>query len=143
MVGYYWETKEMLDDTVNFVKELMFKGLARTLQVTLCTPLDFTPYHQECIDKNLLLTKNYIDHDMSKLIVRTPIEHENYYNAVKEMYFIAFHPRFILRQIIFLFSFKKRDWQFLLTYSIRAIRRIKQHVFNLTKAKKNIKNDIQ
>lgn len=136
MVGYYWETEEMLKETVDFVKELMFSGLARTLQVTLCTPLDYTPYHQECIDNNVMLTNKYEDHDMSKLIVKTPIGHQKYYDAIKEMYFIAFHPKFILRQILFLFSFKKRDWQFLLTYSVRAIRRVKQHVFNLTKTSK-------
>ena len=136
MVGYYWETKEMLEETVNFVKKLMFEGLARTLQVVLCTPLDYTPYHQECIDQKVLLAKNYEDHDMSKLIVKTPIPHEEYYKAVKDMYFIAFHPKFIFRQILFLFTFKKRDWQFLLTYSVRAIRRVKQHVFNLTSASK-------
>jgi radical SAM superfamily enzyme YgiQ (UPF0313 family) len=136
MVGYYWETKEMLNETVSFVKELMFKGLARTLQVTLCTPLDYTPYHQECIDNKVLIADKYEDHDMSKLIVKTPIPYEEYYKAVKEMYFIAFHPKFIFRQIIFLFKFKKRDWQFLLTYGIRAIRRVRQHVFNLTKSNK-------
>ena len=142
MVGYYWETKEMLNETVNFVKELMFKGLARTLQVTLCTPLDYTPYHQECIDNKMLITDKYEDHDMSKLIVKTPIPHEEYYKAVKEMYFIAFHPKFILRQLTFLLTFKKRNWQFLLTYSVRAIRRVRQHVFNLTKSNKiqSIKN---
>ena len=142
MVGYYWETEEMLNETVTFVKELMFSGLARTLQVTLCTPLDFTPYHEECIENKVLLTNNYEDHDMSKLIVKTPINHQKYYDAVKEMYFIAFHPKFILRQIIFLFSFKKRDWQFLLTYSVRAIRRVKQHVFNLTSASKTVKRGL-
>lgn len=136
MVGYYWETEQMLRETVDFVKKLMFSGLARTLQVTLCTPLDYTPYHQECIDNNVLLASKYEDHDMSKLIVKTPANHEIYYNAVKEMYFIAFHPKFLLRQILFLLSFRKRDWQFLLTYSIRAIRRVKQHVFNLTTAHK-------
>jgi anaerobic magnesium-protoporphyrin IX monomethyl ester cyclase len=141
MVGYYWETKEMLNETVSFVKYLMFGGLARTLQVTLCTPLDHTPYHQECIDKKLMLTKNYNDHDMSKLIVKTPIEHEEYYKAIKEMYSIAFHPKFILRQIKFLFNFKKRDWQFLITYSFRAIRRVRQHIFNLTNASKIKKNE--
>jgi hypothetical protein len=73
---------------------------------------------------------------MSKLIVRTPILHKYYYDAVKEIYFIAFHPKFILRQLRFLLFFRKRDWQFLITYSLRAIRRIKQHVFNLTKAHK-------
>ena len=45
MVGYYWETLEMLNETKNVVKDLMFKGLARTLQVTICTPVDYTSYH--------------------------------------------------------------------------------------------------
>jgi anaerobic magnesium-protoporphyrin IX monomethyl ester cyclase len=133
MVGYYWQTREQLDLTVKTVKDLMHRGLARTLQVTLCTPLDFTPYHQECIDNGVLLTNDYNDHDMSKLIVRTPMSHDEYYKAVREMYAISFSPRFILRQIRFLFSGRKRDWQFLFTYGIRALRRVRQHIFNLTR----------
>jgi anaerobic magnesium-protoporphyrin IX monomethyl ester cyclase len=132
MVGYYWQTREQLQKTVSEVKKLMLTGLARTLQVTLCTPLDYTQYHQECIDKNVLLTDDYNDFDMSKLIVKTPIHHDEYYKAVREMYSIAFHPVFILRQIRFLLNFRKRDWQFLFTYGLRAIRRVKQHIFNLT-----------
>ena len=61
MVGYYWETLEMLNETKNVVKDLMFKGLARTLQVTICTPVDYTPYHIECIDQKILLVDNYDD----------------------------------------------------------------------------------
>lgn len=133
MVGYFWQTQKQLDNTVSEVKRLMLSGLARTLQVTLCTPLDYTPYHQECIKEGVLLTDDYDDFDMSKLIVRTPIPHDQYYKAVREMYSIAFHPRFILRQLQFLLGFKKRDWQFLFTYSGRAIRRVRQHIFNLTK----------
>lgn len=137
MVGYYWETQEMLNKTVKFVEKLMFSGLARTLQVTLCTPLDFTPYHLECIHTKALLTRNYDDHDMSKLIVKTPIPHERYYEAIKRMYGIAFHPKFIFRQILFLAKFRKRDWQFLFTYGARAIRRVRNHMFNLTVNSKN------
>jgi len=133
MVGYYWQTQEQLDKTVAEVKRLMLAGLARTLQVTLCTPLDYTPYHQECIQKNVLLTNDYNDFDMSKLIVKTPIPHDQYYKAVREMYSIAFHPLFILRQVQFLFRFQKKDWQFLFTYGVRAIRRVRQHIFNLTR----------
>ena len=80
---------------------------------------------------------NYDDFDMSKLIVKTPIPHNQYYKAVREMYSIAFHPRFILRQLVFLTSFKKRDWQFLFTYGFRAIRRVRQHIFNLTRHENN------
>lgn len=133
MVGYYWQTQEQLNNTVAEVKRLMFTGLARTLQVTLCTPLDYTPYHQECIKNGVLLTNNYDEHDMSKLIVKTPISHDKYYQAVREMYSVAFHPLFIWQQIKFLASFRKRDWQFLFTYGIRAIRRVRQHIFNLTR----------
>ena len=133
MVGYYWQTKDQLEKTVKEVRRLMFTGLARTLQVTLCTPLDFTPYHVECIEKGVLLTDDYDDHDMSKLIVKTPESHDSYYRAVRSMYSIAFHPLFLLRQILFLLSFRKRDWQFMFTYSVRAIRRVRQHIFNLTR----------
>lgn len=135
MVGYHWQTKEQLDLTVSTVRSLMFRGLARTLQVTICTPLDYTPYHKECIQKDLLLTTDYNDHDMSRIIVKTPIPHENYYDAIKKLYSISFHPLFILRQIIFLCRLKKRDWQFLFTYGFRALRRVRQHIFNLTSAK--------
>lgn len=135
MVGYYWQTREQLDLTVSTVRELMNAGLARTLQVTICTPLDYTPYHNECIREGVLLTENYDDHDMSKLIVKTPLPHEAYYQAIREMYSIPFGPKFIARQTIFLFRFRKRDWQFLFTYGWRAVRRIRQHMFNLTEAK--------
>lgn len=141
MVGYYWQTQEQLDKTVSEVKRLMLKGLARTLQVTICTPLDYTAYHEECIREGVLLTQDYDDHDMSKLIVRTPIPHDRYYRAIREMYSVAFHPLFILRQIQFLLSFRKRDWQFLFTYGLRAIRRVRQHVFNLTRHEGNAAGD--
>jgi len=134
MVGYYWQTKEQLEKTVNTVKSFMFRGLARSLQVTLCTPLDFTPYHQECLDNGVLLTDNYDDFDMSKIIVRTPLPHNDYYAAIREVYSIAFHPKFILRQLIYLLRFRKKDWQYLFIYGIRAIRRVRQHIFNLTKS---------
>jgi len=134
MVGYYWQTQEQLDKTVAEVKRLMLSGLARTLQVTLCTPIDYTSYHQECINEGVLLTEDYADFDMSKLIVRTPIPHDRYYKAVRDMYAIAFNPIFVLRQLRFLLKFRKRDWQFIFTYGIRAVRRVRQHVFNLTRS---------
>jgi anaerobic magnesium-protoporphyrin IX monomethyl ester cyclase len=136
MVGYYWQTRDQLEKTIATVKRFMFQGIARTLQVTLCTPIDFTPYHQECLDKKVFLTNNYDDFDMSKLIVKTPLPHNIYYDAIREMYTIAFHPKFILKQIQFLTRLKKKDWQFLFTYGIRAIRRVRQHIFNLTKHQK-------
>ena len=65
---------------------------------------------------------------MSKVIVKTPIDHSHYYKAIKEMYSIAFHPKFILRQFLFLLDFKKEIGSFYSIYSIRAIRRVNQHI---------------
>lgn len=136
MVGYHWQTQEQLDKTVNTVRRFMFDGLARTLQVTLCTPIDYTPYHQECIDQKKLLTEDYDAFDMSRVIVKTPIDHERYYEAVRKMYGVVYHPKFLLRQIRFLASGRKRDWQFLFTYGWRGLRRVRNHIFNLTRAHK-------
>ena len=133
MVGYYWQNREQLKRTMDTVRKFMFNGLARTLQVTLCTPLDFTPYHKECIDNKVLQTENYDDFDMSKLIVNTPIPHDEYYDAIRRMYRLAFHPSFIWQQLKFLLNLRKSDWQFIFTFGLRAIRRVNQHIFNLTK----------
>lgn len=54
----------------------MFAGLARTLQVTLCTSLDHTPYHKEFKMAVVLTTYDYDDFDMSKLIAKIAIPHE-------------------------------------------------------------------
>jgi anaerobic magnesium-protoporphyrin IX monomethyl ester cyclase len=132
MVGYYWQSAEQLAQTVATVQEMMFRGVARTLQVTLCTPLDFTPYHRECIANGVLLTDDYSDFDMSKLIVRTPIPHAEYYQAIRTMYGVATDPRFILRQLRFLGSGRTRDWEFLFRYGWRALRRVRNHLYNLT-----------
>ena len=55
------ETLEMLNETVNTVK-IMFK-----MQVTICTPIDFTPFI-ETIENKLLLVDDYNDFDMSRVI---------------------------------------------------------------------------
>ena len=133
MVGYYWQTQKQLDLTVSYVKKFLLKGLARSMQATICTPLDYTPYHLECIKEGVLLTEDYNDFDMSKIIVKTPIPHERYYEAIRQMYGIIFNPLFILRQIMFLFKFRVKDWEYLFIYGVRAIRRVRNHVFNLTR----------
>jgi radical SAM superfamily enzyme YgiQ (UPF0313 family) len=133
MVGYYWETREMLDETLSVVKRLMFEGKARTLQVTICVPLDFTPYHQECIREGVLLTDDYDDFDMSKVIVRTPMPHSEYYKAIGDILGVATDPRFVARQLRFLTRMDQRDWKFLFVYGFRALRRVRNVKHSLTR----------
>jgi len=132
MVGYYWQTQEMLDQTIKFTRNIMKKGLARTLQVTICIPLDYTPYHNECIEKGLLLTNNYDDHDMSKIIVKTPIEKKKYYEAIKNILDIVYDPVFLFTQVKYALTFKTRNIEFLTRYSLRALRRVRNVRKSLT-----------
>ena len=122
----------MFDDVVQFIQNIY----KTTGFIPLHEPRfmgNEKKYLNECIEEGVLLTDNYDDFDMSKLIVKTPIPHDEYYNAIRQVYKIAFHPRFLAKQLKFLASFNKKDWQFLFTYGIRAVRRVRQHVFNLTK----------
>jgi len=132
MVGYYWQTEEMLKETVNTVRDIMRKGLARSLQTTICIPLDYTPYHQECIDEGVLLTDNYDDFDMSKVIVKTPIPHQKYYEAISDILNVVYDPVFLLRQARFAMSCKEKELRFLTTYGVRALRRIRNVKKSLT-----------
>ena len=143
MVGYYWQTQEQLDQTVEYVRHYMFSGVARTLQVTICIPLDYTPYHMECIQEGVLLTDDYNDFDMSKVIVRTPIPHERYYRAIEQILGIAMDPRFILRQLLFLLKFRKRDWKFLFVYGWRALRRVRNVRHALTRHYKDGEEELR
>jgi anaerobic magnesium-protoporphyrin IX monomethyl ester cyclase len=133
MVGYYWQNQEQLDRLVSTVHDYMKRGWARTLQVTICIPLDYTPYHVECIEKDVLLTSDYDDFDMSRVIVKTPIPHERYYEAIHRILGIAMNFRFIWRQILFLLRFRARDYKFLFIYGWRALRRVRNVRYSLTR----------
>lgn len=134
MVGYYWETQAMLDQTVDTVRRFMFEGLARTLQTTICVPLDYTPYHEECLREGVLLTDDYDDFDMSQVIVKTPIPHQRYYEAIQKILGVATDPRFVARQLRYLASGRPRDWRFLFVYGWRALRRVRNVRKSLTLA---------
>jgi radical SAM superfamily enzyme YgiQ (UPF0313 family) len=133
MVGYHWQTQEQLDTLVTTARSYMVSGLARTLQVTICIPLDYTPYHLECLEKGVLLTDDYDDFDMSQVIVKTPIPHERYYKAIGDILGVATDPAFVLRQLRFLGSFRQRDWKFLFVYGWRALRRVRNVKYSLTR----------
>ena len=55
-------------------------------------------------------------------------------DAIRRMYGVALDPRFLARQVGFLFSGRRRDAQFLFSYGWRALRRVRNHVYNLTRA---------
>ncbi|MDY0282513.1 MAG: hypothetical protein RBR35_18370, partial [Salinivirgaceae bacterium] len=55
-----------------------------------------------------------------------------YYKAIRDMYGIATHPRFLGRQLRFMASGRSRDLEFVFRYGWRALRRVRNHVYNLT-----------
>ena len=59
MLGFYWDTKETVEDTIKFAFELN----AEFTQVSAPTPLPGTDYYKLLEDNNCFLTKEWEQHD--------------------------------------------------------------------------------
>lgn len=88
--------------------------------------------------QGVLLTDDYDDFDMSKVIVKTPLPHAAYYEAIQEILGIATDPVFVARQVQYLARMDPRDWKFLFVYGWRALRRVRNVRHSLTRHHKEL-----
>ena len=100
MVGYPWETKEEVFQTLNLAKELFRKGWVDTLQATVLIPYPGTPLFQECQGKNWLKTLDWDNYDMKEPVMKTPMEDEEIMTLVRNMFDSFWAPGFIFRKLI-------------------------------------------
>lgn len=99
MVGYPWETKVDAYNTLSFAKKLFVQGFADTLQATIVIPYPGTPLFRECKSSGLLLTEDWDEYDMKKLIMKTQLLEEDVKTITQELYKLFFNPKYILRKI--------------------------------------------
>lgn len=100
MVGYHWETKEDVMKTVELAKRLFRKGYASTLQATIVVPYPGTPLFKECKEKGLLITEDWNHYDMSKGVMKSPMNQDELKDVVQKLYEIFFVPRYVFRRLI-------------------------------------------
>jgi len=99
MLGYPWEKKEDALKTFELAKYLFENGYADTLQATITIPYPGTPLFKECKKKGLLLSEDWSDYDMRRLIMKTEITEEDVKEITQKMYRLFFNPRYVLRKI--------------------------------------------
>jgi radical SAM superfamily enzyme YgiQ (UPF0313 family) len=105
MVGYPWETKEDLKQTLFFVKNLFQKGYADSLQATLMIPYPGTPLYRYCKENNLLLTSDYDRFDQREPVVKTELSERELKKMIGKLYRSFITPRFFWNKIKSIRSF--------------------------------------
>ena len=106
MVGYPWETKEDAMKTVKLARWLFEKGYASTLQATIVVPYPGTKMFEECKRKGLLVTEDWDEYDMRRLVMKCPINEEDVKELTQELYKSFFTPKYVIRRLLLIRSFE-------------------------------------
>ena len=75
-------------------------------------PYPGTPLFDECNKNGLLVTKDWNEYDMRKLVMKTPLDEEDVKEITQKMYKLFFNPAYVLRKVSRIRSFN--DMQFIL-----------------------------
>lgn len=99
MVGYPWETKKDLENTLTFVKNLFRKGYIDSLQTTLVIPYPGTPLYDYYRGNNLLLTDDYDRFDQREPVMKTEMSSVELKKIIGKFYRSFITPKFIWRKL--------------------------------------------
>jgi len=127
MFGYPWESLEDAKNTLNLGRYLLKKDYAYTMQSTIVIPCPNTPLFKECKERDLLYTLDWPEYDMKQPVMKLDYPAEELHRLVQNMYFVSFHPEFIMRK---LFSIKSLDD---IKYFWRAFLKVLGHIRDFNK----------
>jgi len=99
MVGYFWETKQDAQKTLDFAKKLFKKGLIDSLQATIVIPYPGTPLFKQAKENGWLKTLDWERYDMQEEILKTKMSSQEIKSLVRSLYNSIFSPQFILRKL--------------------------------------------
>jgi len=99
MVGFPWETKKDIENTLNFVKKLFRKNLIDSLQATLAIPYPGTPLYKYCKENNLLLTEDYDRFDQREPVMKSPLSATELKKMIGRLYRSFITPKFFWNKI--------------------------------------------
>ncbi len=99
MVGYPWESKKKVWETLNLTKRLFRKGLIDTLQATVVIPYPGTPLFNECQKNGWLKTLDWDHYDMKEPVMKTSMSDEEVMGLVKGIFSSFWSPEFLFRKV--------------------------------------------
>jgi radical SAM superfamily enzyme YgiQ (UPF0313 family) len=123
MIGYPWETKKDVQNTLRHARQIFKDGLADSMQATIVIPYPGTPLFKYCQSQNLLSTTNWDDYDMRQPVIKTSLSTEEHLELVQSLFKGVINPKFILRKILSIRSLS--DIKHLSNYSIKYLKKLK------------------
>lgn len=106
MIGYPWETKDDAERTINLAKDLFNGGSVSTLQATVVIPYPGTRLYNECKENGWLLFTDYDRFDQREQVMKSELTTEDVLRLTQGLYKSFLTPRFILRKLLSVRSFK-------------------------------------
>jgi len=103
MIGYPWETREQMLNTLKLASMLMEKGWAITLQSTIVIPYPGTPLYEESLINSWFRIDphDYDRFDMTEPVLITPgMEPNEVVTTCDEMYKLFLSPEYIIKQLM-------------------------------------------
>ena len=100
MVGYPWEDKSQVKNTLRLAANLFKQGLVDTLQATIVIPYPGTPLFDECKKNQWLITEEWDRYDMREPVMKSPLSPEELKKATQQLYKAFISPRFIARKVL-------------------------------------------
>lgn len=99
MVGFPWETRKDIENTLGFSHKLFKKGLIDTLQATIVIPYPGTALFKEAEENDQLKTLDWNQYDMSEPILKTGMSNKEIKGLVRSFYKSAFSLQFVWRKL--------------------------------------------
>lgn len=123
MVGYPWESRSDIQNTINLCHQIFAKNLADSLQATLVIPYPGTPLFKYCQTHQLLKTKNWNKYDMRQPVMKSSLSAREFQQIIQTLFKSVWHPKFIFHKITSIRSFT--DFQFLTTYAVKFLKKLR------------------
>ena len=100
MVGYPWETRDDARRTIDLAQRLFADGHADTIQATVVMPYPGTPLFRQAEENGWLrYGRDWDMYDMTRPVMRTPIDDAEIMEMVTRLYGSFMSPRFIARKL--------------------------------------------
>ena len=129
MVGYPWETRKEVENTIQLARKLMAEGDAEMLQSTVVVPYPGTALHRQALENKWFRIdpSDYERYDMTETVFRTPgITSEEIVEMSSRIYSSFLQPRFIWR------NFKRiKSWEDV-RYILKGARAVLGHLKDFT-----------
>lgn len=135
MIGYPWESKQDAQNTLNEAKVLFKEGLADSMQATRVIPYPGTPLFTQCQKNKWLLTENWDDYDMRSPIMKSPLDAITQDKLILGLFSGILTPKFLIRKVLSIRSLA--DIQFLSTYAVKYLKKLKDFPINYDSTAKN------